>query len=164
MDPSNPPLGIPPLIWLLIFLIGGPSTIALGLTKTAAKLPGIFGAMGRWWQGRDPQSMAARVDDAEIERLYRRYKQLADDAEHDRQMAERDRDEYRKGIQELKRLHDQEILQMNAKIDSIKDSLTKSNKRMWAAIGYIRILVDAIRRIDPDHQIPNPPDELIDII
>ncbi|MFT4087410.1 MAG: hypothetical protein QM658_09695 [Gordonia sp. (in: high G+C Gram-positive bacteria)] len=146
MDPNSPPLGIPPLLWVLIFLIGGPGTLGLLLTKTAARIPGWFGAAGRWWQSREPLPASARIDDAEIARLARRYDELAQDAERDRVN------------------HREEMASVRAEVAELKGSLTLSNQRMWAAIGYVRQLVDAIRRLDPEHPIPEPPDRLRDII
>ena len=61
IDPSQPPAGIPPLVWLLVWLLVGPLGIWALLSKGAAKLPGAFGALGRWWQSREPAAASFRV-------------------------------------------------------------------------------------------------------
>ncbi|WP_159067563.1 hypothetical protein [Gordonia iterans] len=153
MDWDTPPAGVPWPVWLLLMLVGGPAGLSLLFTKTAAALPGALGAAGRWWQTRKTRKLlemtdppSARIDDAEIARLTRRYEGLAADAERDREQ------------------HRAQIAEVRAEVAELKASLTLANQRMWAAIGYIRVLVDAIRRIDPDHPIPDPPERLRDLI
>ena len=153
MEWETPPAGVPWPVWMVVMLVGGPAGATLLFTQAAARLPGVFGALGRWWQKRRQEKQAemmqpeaARVDDAEIARLSLRYRQLAADVEEDRQR------------------HSAEIAEVRELVAELKESLTLSNQRMWAAIGYIRILVDAIRRLDPLHPIPDPPEKLRDLI
>lgn len=75
MSPEAP-TGIPPLVWLVVFLLIGPPAL---LSKGAAKLPWIFGAAARWWHGREPVAASYRVSQAEIERLERMYEAVHED-------------------------------------------------------------------------------------
>ncbi|MFT4296613.1 MAG: hypothetical protein QM582_14490 [Micropruina sp.] len=153
MDLDNPPFGMPWVLWMLLAFVGGPAGVAGILSEAAAALPGVFGAAARWRQRRRVERLealtnppSAQIDDAEIARLARRYDQLAADAERDRAD------------------HRAEMDEVRAEVAALRDSLTVANSRLWAAIGYVRVLVDAIRRIDPDHPIPDPPDKLRDLI
>ena len=46
-----PPLDMPWLAWLLLFVTFGPPAI---VSKTAAKAPSFLGAIARWYQSRKP--------------------------------------------------------------------------------------------------------------
>lgn len=72
------PAGIPPLVWLGIFLLVGPPAL---LSKTAARAPGIFGAAARWWHNREPVAASYRVSQSEIKRLESLYDGLHQDFE-----------------------------------------------------------------------------------
>lgn len=72
---AEAPAGIPPLVWLVIFLLVGPPAL---LSKTAARAPGILGAAARWWHNREPATASYRVSQAEIKRLEELYKGLHD--------------------------------------------------------------------------------------
>ena len=153
MDPANPPAGVPPLVWVLIFLIGGPGVFGALCTKAAATLPGIFGAVGRWWQGRRTRQLdamihadAARIDDAEIARLSRRYESLAADAERDRVR------------------YQAEIGKCQHRLDQFEADFTAEKQLRWVAVGHIRVLADSHRKHAPDAELPALPDKLADII
>lgn len=147
MDPSNPPAGVPPLVWVLIFLIGGPGVFGALCTKAAATLPGIFGAVGRWWQARIViHADAARIDDAEIARLSRRYESLAADAERDRAR------------------YQAEIDKCQHRLDQFEADFTAEKQLRWVAVGHIRVLADSHRKHAPDAKLPALPDKLADII
>lgn len=142
MDPADPPLGIPPLLWLLIFLIGGPTTISLIFSRAAARLPGILGAAGRWWQKREPAARSYDLQQREIERLDAQYQRLAADAE-----------EYRS--QTTERLDT-----LTRTVADLEAQLTDQKRRFWAAIGYIRRLAGELADIAPEHPRPEVPEEL----
>ena len=146
MDPASPPLGIPPLLWLLIFLIGGPSGITLLLSKGAAKIPGVFGAAARWWQSREPAARSYELQQCEIARLDEQYQRLAADAE-----------EYR--TQTTARLDT-----LARTVADLEAQLTDQKRRFWAAIGYIRRLAGELADIAPDHPHPEVPEELSDYL
>lgn len=150
---GEPPAGVPWPVWLLLILVGGPAGVAAILSPLAAQIPGAFGKLGRWWQGRQAarraklaQPDAAYVDDAEIGRLRGRYEQLAADAERDRTLHRREIEEVRGEIAELKRM------------------LTVANSRLWAAVGHIRVLEVALRHAAPDRPIPAAPEKIRDLI
>ncbi len=153
MDWDTPPAGVPWPVWLVLMLVGGPAGLSLLFTQTAAKLPGALGAIGRWWQERQVrkqeamvQPEAARVDDAEIARLSRRYDELAADAE-------RDREQYRRDIAEVR-----------AEVADLKTSLTLANQKMWAGVGHIRVLRDSHLKHAPHADLPAVPEQLRDLI
>lgn len=142
MDPNNPPAGIPPLLWLLIFLLGGQAAFAALVSSVAARLPGVFGALGRWWHSRERHSAADAVSRAEIDRVVQDYQRLA-------QAREEDHEHWRADIAELR-----------AEIAELKRYLTESNQRFWDAVGYIRRLIAALRNHVPDDELPDPPERL----
>ncbi|MFC0314473.1 hypothetical protein ACFQNE_02115 [Gordonia phosphorivorans] len=153
MDWDTPPAGVPWPVWLFLTLVGGPAGASLLFTQAAARLPGALGALGRWWQQRRRdkrdeflQSQAARVDDREIKRLSVRYDELAADAEQDRIR------------------HRAEIAEVRGEVQELRDLLTAANSRLWAAIGYVRILIDSHHKHAPAAQVPTAPDKLQDLI
>lgn len=142
MDPNNPPAGIPPLLWLLIFLLGGQAAVAALVSSVGARLPGVFGALGRWWRSRERHSAADAVSRAEIDRVVQDYQRLARTREEDHEHWRADIAELRTEIAELKRY------------------LNESNQRFWDAVGYIRRLIAALRNHVPDDELPDPPERL----
>lgn len=75
---ADAPAGIPPLVWLVIFLLVGPPAL---LSKTAARAPGILGAAARWWHNREPATASYRVSQSEIKRLEEMYEAVHEDYE-----------------------------------------------------------------------------------
>lgn len=142
MDPASPPLGIPPLLWLLIFLIGGPTTLSLLFSRMAARIPGILGAAGRWWQKREPSARSYELQEREISRIDEQYQRLAADAE------------------EYRRVTDERIDTLSKTVADLEVQLTDQKRRFWAAIGYIRRLAAALSDIAPGHPHPEVPEEL----
>lgn len=152
MSPDAP-AGIHPLVWLAIFLLLGPPAL---LSKTAAKLPWIFGWAGRRWRDREkrqkPEAPAAEaerqssasheISQAEIKRMARDYARL--------------NARYNKVIREN--------LERDRRLDKFEDDMTEEKRVRWAAIGYIRVLIDALRKHAPDADVPDPPPELADIL
>ena len=67
---------------------------------------------------------------------------------------------------EIKRLADaydavaEDYSELTARVDALDEKLTEMTRRFWSAIAYVRQLTAVIRRIDPDHNIPDPPDDL----
>lgn len=142
MDPGSPPLGIPPLLWLLIFLIGGPTTLSLLVSHAAARIPGFLGAAARWWQSHEPSARSYDLQQREIERLDQQYQRLAADA-----------DDYR--VQTTARLDT-----LTLTVANLEAQLTDQKRRFWAAIGYIRRLAGELADIAPEHPRPEVPEEL----
>lgn len=132
IDPTTPPPGIPPLVWLVVFLLIGPPAL---MSKAGAKLPGILGAAGRWWQNRTPTATSYRVSQEELKRVVDNYARLR--ADYD------------------------EILAWKTTMET---QLTTANRRFWAAVAYIRRLIDALGRHAPDAEMPPPPEMLRDIV
>lgn len=50
--PTEPPAGVPWLVWLILFMAFGPPAL---VSKTAAKFPSVLGATARWYQARQPK-------------------------------------------------------------------------------------------------------------
>lgn len=147
MDPNSPPLGIPPLLWLLIFLIGGPSGVMLFLSRAAAKVPGFLGAAARWWQAREPVARSYELQQREIERIDEQYKRMAVDA-----------DEYRR--QTTDRLDT-----LSRTVADLEAQLTDQKRRFFTAISHIRRQDAVLDDIAPDHpRRPEVPEDLRDYL
>lgn len=137
-----PDVDIPWLVWVFLFVLFGPYALA---SKLGARLPGILGAVGRWWQGRDPEVAAERRDSEsyriqgeEIARLTVQYERLrADWAQQNARLDE-----------------------FGSQLDRANRQITEVNQRFYTAIGYVRDLVIDFRRKDPEHQPPQPPELL----
>ena len=131
IDPSTPPAGIPPLVWLLVWLLVGPLGIWALLSKGASRLPGAAGALARWWQRREPAARSYRVSQEEIKRLDDMYTELR-----------RDFDELQQQVREL------------------EGELTAEKKEKWSLLGYVRILIDSHVRHAPHVEVPAAPVDL----
>lgn len=138
MDPNNPPTGIPPLLWLLVILVGGPATFGVLVSSVGARLPGALGALGRWWQARDAAHRAEaqrtasyEAQDREIGRLKEQYDRITADYK-----------------------------ELVARMDELDEKLTKSNRRLFAALDHIRDQDRIIRRLDPENE-PLPVPDLL---
>lgn len=138
MDPNNPPTGIPPLLWLLVILVGGPATFGVLVSSVGARLPGALGALGRWWQARDAAHRAEaqrtasyEAQDHEIGRLKEQYDRITADYK-----------------------------ELVARMDELDEKLTRSNRRLFAALDHIRDQDRIIRRLDPENE-PLPVPDLL---
>lgn len=138
MDPNNPPTGIPPLLWLLVILVGGPATFGVLVSSVGARLPGALGALGRWWQARDAAHRAEaqrtasyEAQDCEIGRLKEQYDRITADYK-----------------------------ELVARMDELDEKLTRSNRRLFAALDHIRDQDRIIRRLDPENE-PLPVPDLL---
>lgn len=138
MDPNNPPAGIPPLLWLLVILVGGPATFGVLVSSVGARLPGALGALGRWWQARDAAHRAEaqrtasyEAQDREIGRLKEQYDRITADYK-----------------------------ELVARMDELDEKLTRSNRRLFAALDHIRDQDRIIRRLDPENE-PLPVPDLL---
>lgn len=138
MDPNNPPTGIPPLLWLLVILVGGPATFGVLVSSVGARLPGALGALGRWWQARDAAHRAEaqhtasyEAQDREIDRLKEQYDRITADYK-----------------------------ELVARMDELDEKLTRSNRRLFAALDHIRDQDRIIRRLDPENE-PLPVPDLL---
>lgn len=137
------PEGLPSwLIVVLFVLFGSPALFS----QMAAKIPGVGGALGRWWQRRrEPEirreaSIAAsyRVQEAEISRLSEQYQRLSDD-----------------WAEQNKRLD-----HVEDRLSSAHERLTDTNRKFFALVQYARDLVMDLRRVDPQHVVREPPEVL----
>lgn len=138
MDPNNPPTGIPPLLWLLFILVGGPATFGVLVSSVGARLPGALGALGRWWQAYDAAHRAEaqrtasyEAQDREIGRLKEQYDRITADYK-----------------------------ELVARMDELDEKLTRSNRRLFAALDHIRDQDRIIRRLDPENE-PLPVPDLL---
>ena len=140
------PHGIPPLLWLAIFLLVGPPAL---MSKAGAKLPGFLGWVGRKWQARKeltPEERRAsasyRVSQAEIARMAADYARISEDYQE---------------MVASNELRDRKIAHLEGEFSAEK-------RIRWAAIGYIRQLIDSHRKHAPESAIPDPPPLLADIL
>ena len=138
VDPNNPPAGIPPLLWLLVILVGGPATFGVLVSSVGARLPGALGALGRWWQARDAayraeaqRTASYEAQDREIGRLKEQYDRITADYK-----------------------------ELVARMDELDEKLTRSNRRLFAALDHIRDQDRIIRRLDPENE-PLPVPDLL---
>ena len=107
---------------------------ALG-SRVTAKIPGILGAGARWWQDRKAYAVAAdRTGRLTVE------------------------------LDALRQDWDRVVPELHERLTALESELTEEKRRFWAAVGYIRQLVDALRKDDPDVDIPSVPDILRDIV
>ena len=143
---QDAPHGIPPLLWLVLFLLVGPPAL---MSKAGAKLPGFFGWVGRKWQARKeltPEERRAsasyRVSQAEIARMAADYARISEDYQE---------------MVASNELRDRKIAHLEGEFSAEK-------RIRWAAIGYIRQLIDSHRKHAPESAIPDPPPLLADIL
>ncbi len=128
-----------PLLWVLFTSLFGPPAL---MSKTAARIPGFLGWAGRKWQARADQSpderrvsASFRTSQEEIARIEGNYARLLED-------------------------HNELVV----RVDKIDEELSREKRIRWAAIGYIRVLIDALRKHAPDADVPDPPPLLADIL
>lgn len=126
------PAGVPWLVWLVIMLIFGPP--ALG-SKLAARIPGVLGATGRWWQARE----IAQVSQDELGRI----------------SAE---------LHELRADYDRVVPDLRERVNKLEEALDRAQRRLWAFRDHVRDLKDVLRRHAPDAPLPEPPEEISDLV
>ncbi|TWS25337.1 hypothetical protein FK268_09085 [Tsukamurella sputi] len=122
------PAGVPWLVWLVIMLIFGPP--ALG-SKIAAKLPGVLGVTGRWWQARK----VAMVSQDELARLSAELHALRED-------------------------YDRDVPALRGRVDALERALDAAQRRLWAALDHVRVLRGLLRLHAPHIVLPDPPEDL----
>lgn len=154
----NFPDGTPWLLALLLMLFPG---LPVAMSKVAAKLPGVLGVPARWWQDRKLRAAdadrAARVT-ARLEALERDYADLkvAQEKQIDVLQAQIASQGDQLGAQAT------EIRALRDTVTKLDTDLTVTQRRFWDAVGYVRQLVDALRKHSDD--IPDPPSSLRDIL
>ncbi|WP_367582274.1 hypothetical protein [Tsukamurella tyrosinosolvens] len=126
------PAGVPWLVWLVILLIFGPP--ALG-SKIAARIPGVLGATGRWWQARK----IAHVSHDELGRI-------------------------RVELTELHADYDRVVPDLRERVNKLEEALDTAQRRLWAFRDHVRDLKDTLRRYAPHAPVPAPPEEISDIV
>lgn len=146
MNLEDAPAGIPWLVWLMFVMFFGPPALA---SKAAARIPGVLGATGRWWQARK----VAAVSHDRLQRVQADLEALRADYEQLRKDHARDKAELRADNREL-----------GERVDTLEASLTAEKRLRWAAIEYIRRLIDHARQHAPEVPIPDAPVPLQDII
>lgn len=58
----------------------------------------------------------------------------------------------------------EEISDIRARLAAVEEQLRAEERRSWAAIGYIRRLIDSHRKYAPDAPLPDVPEPLRDIL
>ena len=137
------PEGLPSWLVIVLFLLFGSPAL---FSQFAAKLPGVFGAAGRWWQGkRQPEirreaerAASYRVQEAEIARISAQYDRMNDDFTEQSDRLDR----------------------VEAKLAQTEDRLTETNRRFFSLVGYARDLVLDFRRIAPEQPVREAPEAL----
>ena len=136
------PEGLPSWLVIVLFLLFGSPAL---FSQFAAK-PGVFGAAGRWWQGkRQPEirreaerAASYLVQEAEIARISAQYDRMREDFTDQSDRLDR----------------------VEAKLAQTEDRLTETNRRFYALVGYARELVLDFRRIAPDQPVREAPEVL----
>ncbi|TWS24406.1 hypothetical protein FK268_12510 [Tsukamurella sputi] len=157
MNSSDVPEGTPWWIGVIfLFLVGGGGGGALLLRSGMAQVPGIWGALARRRQEKaeqrrkaEEESPSERVTNAEIKRLEKRYNELARDYEEDKRKADE-----RAEAQE-RRAEAQE-----RRLDDLERRITVANNRFFVLLGYTRLVIDVVRRLDANHPLPEVPPDL----
>lgn len=123
--------------WVAVIMIIAFGRPALG-SEIMSRVPGWLGAYARHRQARTPEgradvslSAAWERQDREIKRLAAAYDSLNED-----------------------------YGELANRVDDLDRKLSEMTKRFFSALSYIRQLVATIRRLDPDHTIPDPPIDL----
>ena len=137
------PEGLPSWLVIVLFLLFGSPAL---FSQFAAKLPGVFGAAGRWWQGkRQPEirreaerAASYRVQEAEIARISAQYDRMSDAFAEQSDRLDR----------------------VEAKLAQTEDRLTETDRRFFVLVGYARELVLDFHKIAPDHPVREAPEVL----
>lgn len=131
--------------WVVWLLFGTP----LLFTKTAAKLPWIFGWIGRKMEERADRAAAKRIaaredvpDSAALAELRAQIELLED------------------GQKRLRASHGE----LEESVDRLREELLLANRRLFAVVGWAQRLRLIIVALDPDHKVPEPPDLIRDMV
>ena len=147
--PSGGPYWLNFGMWLLF---GTP----LLFTKTAAKLPWVFGALGRWNERRAERSAQKRIEErqaaevragfivpsAVVAKFETEIKTLQD------------------GYARLEKSHGD----LEDSVKRLREELLIANRQLFAVITWAQRLRVIIARLDPEHPVPAPPDLVRDMI
>lgn len=107
---------------------------ALG-SKLAARIPGALGATGRWWQARK----IAQVSQDELGRI----------------SAE---------LHELRKDYNRRVPDLQKRVNALEAALDVAQRRLWAFRDWSRDLRNSHRLHAPDAPIPEPPEEISDMV
>ena len=134
--------------WVVWLLFGTP----LLFTKTAAKLPWIFGWIGRKREERADRAAAKRIAARE---------QAADGTPSPAvQQLQVEIATLRDGYTRLERSHGE----LEESVDRLREELLLANRRLFAVVGWAQRLRLIIVSLDPDHNVPEPPDLIRDMV
>ena len=123
--------------WVAVILVLAFGRPALG-SAFMSRVPGWLGAYARHRAEATPEARADMSLSAAWERQDREIKRLA--AAYDSVL--------------------DDFNELSTRVDELDRKLAEATKRFFAALGYVRRLITVIRRLDPQHQIPDPPTEL----
>lgn len=126
------PAGVPWLVWIILVVLFGPPALA---SKAAARIPGVLGFTGRWWQARRIRVVA----EGDLERMERE-------------------------LHELRADYDREVPTLTERVNSLEAQLSTAMRQLWAAVDYVRTLTGMLRRHAPGVPIPDPPEDLHDVL
>ena len=142
--------------WIIVIFLALGIGLPASASQKAATIPGMLGAGARWWQGRKQRrrdeaiadataaaelTASERVADKEIERLDKRYDELAEDCAEDA----------RRAAEAQERLE--------ARVDSLENTVTKTAKQFFDLLGFHRLTVADLRKLDPEWS-RTPPESL----
>ncbi|MGB3301768.1 MAG: hypothetical protein WBA98_03680 [Gordonia sp. (in: high G+C Gram-positive bacteria)] len=123
--------------WVAVILIIAFGRPALG-SAFMARVPGWLGEYARRRRESTPEARADQTLSAAWERQDREIKRLA------------------KAYDSL----DDDYRALSDRVDDLDRKLAEATKRFFVALGYVRQLMTVIRRLDPQHEIPAPPESL----
>lgn len=138
-----------PLLWVAAILLVGPPML---VSKFAASLPGLFGATARWWRNRRP-IREGTVSRGELEDLREDVKRIREERRQDNADAE-----------EARRRSREEISSLRSELDLLRRDFTEEKRIRWSAVGYVRVLIDSHLRHAPAAPIPDPPENLRELL
>lgn len=131
--------------WIMWLLFGTP----LLFTKTAAKLPWIFGYFGKKMEERADRTAKKRIAAREGTATPASVAQL-------RAEVATLQDSYDRLVRSHGELEDS--------VDRLRGELLLANRRLFAVVGWAQRLRLIIARLDPDHEVPDPPDLIRDMV
>ena len=54
--------------------------------------------------------------------------------------------------------------ELRSRVGVLESQIEDERRRTWVAVAYIKKLISALRKLDPDHELPELPAELRDMI